>query len=29
MFKIKYWYIPGEVEKNIAEKIAIWCSNRG
>ena len=28
MFKIKYWYSTGEVEKNTAE-IAIRCSNGG
>ena len=29
MFKIKYWYSPGGVEKNTGEKIAIRCSNCG
>ena len=29
MFKIKCWYNPGGVKKNISEKISIRCSNRG
>ena len=29
MFKIICWYNPGEVDKTIAEKIAIRCSNCG
>ena len=29
MFKIKCWYNPGGVEKHMAEKISIRCSNSG
>ena len=29
MFKIKFWYIPGGVEKNTSEKISIRCSDCG
>ena len=27
MFRIKFWYNPGEVEINTAEKISIRCSH--